>query len=102
MIDIEPTCDRCGLCCSSYTFWMSNRSFDDDPKGIKRLMNLHAIEPVRNKEGELGACIPIRCKAMIFDGEHWACGIYKNRPVVCKEYFCERMIKKALANGVCL
>jgi hypothetical protein len=100
--DIQPECDRCGLCCSTYSFWMSNRSFDNDPKEIKRLILLHGCQPMKNDKGELGISIPIKCSALIFKDGQWTCALGDKRPVVCKEYFCERMIKKALerANGV--
>jgi Fe-S-cluster containining protein len=80
---------------------MSNRSFDDDPKEIKRLIEYHGCLPTKNKKGELGIIIPLTCIHLEFIDGKSRCRIYEKRPVVCKEYFCEKVIKEALEkNGV--
>jgi len=105
-MNINSICERCGKCCNTYSFWMTNRSFDDDPLEIKRLIEYHGCTPMKNKEGELGISIPMTCIHLeMIDGKA-TCKIHDTRPVVCKEYYCEKVIKKALeeqiANGVCL
>lgn len=94
--DIQPVCQRCGLCCDGYTFRMTNRSFDNDPMGIKALMEYHGLKPLRNSKGELGVNIPGKCiHHEKRDGKSF-CKIHENRPQVCRNYFCEKVIKKAL------
>jgi len=83
---------------------MTNRSFDDDPKAIKKLIKFHNCEPIRNKQGALGIKIPMTCIHLeMVDGKS-TCKIHDNKPVVCKEYYCGRAIEKALeeqlANGI--
>jgi len=80
---------------------MTNRDFEDDPKEIKRLIQYHGCIPVKNQKGELGMSVPIKCRFLIFKDEKWTCAIEDKKPIVCKEYFCERVIKKAL-NGICV
>ena len=106
MIKLNPICERCGKCCDTYSFWMGNRNFDDDPKEIKRLIEYHGCIPMKNAKGELGIKIPMTCVYLeMIDGKS-VCKIHDEKPVVCKEYYCERIIKKALeeqiVNGVCL
>jgi len=102
---IEPICERCGKCCNGYTFWMTNRSFDNDPTEIKRLIEYHNLVVLKNKKGEMGIHIPGACVHLeMIDGKS-KCKIYDNRPVVCQEYYCEKVIKKALkemADGLCV
>ena len=102
---IEPKCERCGKCCDTYSFWMTNRSFDNDPKEIKRLAKYHGLTLMRNKKGELGIKIPMTCEHLeMIDGKA-TCKIHDTRPVVCQEYFCGKVIKKALEeqlSGICL
>jgi Fe-S-cluster containining protein len=81
---------------------MTNRSFDDDPKEIKRL-----IIAMKNKQGELGIKIPMTCRHLENNDEGiFACTINDTKPVVCQEYFCEKVIKTALekemSNGICV
>jgi hypothetical protein len=83
---------------------MKNRSFDDDPQGIKELIRYHGCIPMKNAEGELGIRIPMPCKHQYEEDGKVYCRIWENRPPVCKNYFCEPIIKTALeqSNGVCL
>ena len=83
---------------------MTNRSYDDDPMGIKDLMRYHGLEPLRNAKGELGVHISGDCEHHgKKDGKSF-CKIHDKRPPVCRNYFCEKVIKKALeeqlTNGV--
>ena len=145
--DLNIECERCGLCCTGYTFWtdknydefkpeldrlsllheyiiflMPNRSFDNDTKEIKRLMRYHNLIPLRgengelgisvsvkevkifkNSKGELGVHIPGQCEHFERIDKKASCKIYETRPVVCKEYYCKKIIDKAvqkLVNGV--
>lgn len=102
---IEPVCQRCGDCCRTYTFWLTNRSFDNDPKEIKRLAEYHNLECMKNAKGELGIKIPMTCIHLkMVDGKS-ECAIQDDKPVVCREYFCGKAIAKALeglTNGVCV
>lgn len=100
--EIKPVCENCGRCCNSYTFWMINRSFDNDEKEIKRLIEYHGCEPIKNKKGELGIKIPMTCRHLEIKEGKSRCKIYESRPLVCKEYFCEKVLKKALEDGVCI
>ena len=81
-------CLRCGQCCNTYSFWMSNRSFDDDPKEIKRLIAYHFCTPMKNAQGELGIKIPFTCIHLGWDNGKSFCKIHDTKPVVCKEYYC--------------
>ena len=106
MIDsIEPICERCGKCCNTYSFWMTNRSFDNDPDEIKRLATYHGLELMKHREtGELGLKIPMTCKHLGWKDGKSFCKIYKTRPVVCKKYFCGKAVELALEklNGICV
>ena len=86
---------------------MTNRSFDDDPKGIKKLMEYHGLRPLKNAKGELGINIPGDCQHLTKDKDgKYGCAIYEDRPVVCREYYCQMAIDlgKELEklSGVCL
>ena len=62
MLDqLNPICERCGTCCVGYTFWMTNRSYDDDPQEIKKLIEFHGLKTMKNNKGELGIHIPSKC-----------------------------------------
>lgn len=101
-IKLEPECEQCGQCCNTYSFWLTNRSYDNDPKEIKRLIEYHCCEPMKNKRGQLGIKIPMTCiELRLIDGIS-SCDIHDHKPVVCKEYYCEKIIKKALEklNGI--
>jgi Fe-S-cluster containining protein len=82
---------------------MSNREFYNDPKEIRRLIEYHGCVPMKNEKGELGIKIPLSCIHLeIIEGKS-KCRINDTKPVVCREYFCEKIIKKALEkelNGV--
>ena len=102
---MNPICERCGLCCDGYTVWMTNRSYDDDPKEIKRLMEYHGIKPIKNAQGELGIHIPGKCVHFEWVDGKASCKINDTKPVVCREYFCAKAIAlgekiEELANGV--
>jgi len=86
---------------------MTNRSYDDDPKEIKKLMSYHGIKPLKNKEGELGIHIPCKCEHFYEDNGKAACAIHDTRPIVCREYFCAKACElgkhlEDIANGVYL
>jgi len=139
-MDLNPICERCGLCCKGYTFWltgkpydsgkkelelikseyitfwMENRSFDEDTTEIKKLMSYHNLTPLRREDGilginvllsvikfrqnirgELGIHIPGDCNYLTKDKDNnYGCAIHEKRPIVCREYACEKIIKKAL------
>jgi len=143
-MEINPICERCGLCCKGYTFWitgkqydigkkelesikkenvtfwMENRSFDEDTKEIKRLMEYHNLAPLRREDGVLGinvllSSIELRrningelgihilgdCNYLTKDKDNnYGCTIHDKRPIVCREYACEKIIKKALEKAV--
>ena len=93
---IEPECFNCGKCCNSYSFWMTNRSFDDDPKEIKKLIEYHNCQPMKNEKGELGIKIPMTfIHLRTVDGDS-QCAIQDDKPVVCREYYCGAAIAKGL------
>jgi len=97
MDSIEPICNNCGQCCDSYSFWLTNRDFDTDPKEIKRLAKYHGLILMKHKRtGELGIKIPITCKHLGWKNGKSFCKINDTKPVVCREYFCEKAISKAL------
>lgn len=93
---IDFKCESCGKCCDSYSFWMSNRSYEDDPKEIKRLIEYHGCAPVRGENGILGINIPLTCIYLGWkDGKSY-CKIHDKKPIVCKEYYCKKVIDKAV------
>jgi Fe-S-cluster containining protein len=103
-------CERCGACCDTYSFHMTNRFFDDDPTEIKRLIEYHNCTPVKvnNPNGKdfLGIRIPQTCINLDWDKDGKSiCKIHDNKPIVCNEYYCKKVIEKAvhkLANGLCI
>jgi Fe-S-cluster containining protein len=102
-LQIEPECERCGKCCDTYSFHMSNRFFDDDPTEIKKLIEYHNCTPIRvsNPGGKdfLGIRIPQTCVHLKMVKGKAVCKIHDKRPRVCKEYFCKKVIEKALRRG---
>jgi Fe-S-cluster containining protein len=99
-MNIEPECQRCGDCCRTYSFWMSNRSYDDDPTEIKRLIECHNCEPMRNAKGELGIKIPMTCIHLRMQDGKSSCAIHDSKPIVCKRYHCGRAIEKGLEKSL--
>jgi len=98
-MDINPICERCGKCCDTYSFWMTNRSYEDDPTEIKRLIEYHNCEPMRGANGELGIKIPMTCIHLEWDEGKAKCKIYDTRPKVCRDYSCKKIIDKAIAKA---
>ena len=100
-MDITPICERCGKCCNTYSFQMLNRDPDNDPKEIARLIKYHGCEPLRCKQPDgtyvMGIRIPMTCEHLEqTENGKFSCKIHETRPVVCKEYFCEKIIAKAV------
>lgn len=78
---------------------MFNRSYDNDPKEIKKLIKYHNCEPIRNAKGELGIKIPMTCIHLRMKDGVSSCAIHDTKPVVCREYFCGKAIAKGLEGG---
>lgn len=93
---LNPICEQCGTCCDGYTFWMTNRSYDDDPTEIKKLIEFHGLRTMKNSKGELGIHIPSKCINLEMKDGKPSCKIEAIKPVVCREYYCEKVIAKAL------
>jgi Fe-S-cluster containining protein len=75
---------------------MTNRNYEDDPKEIKRLIEYHHCSPIKNAKGELGISIPLTCIHLGWDKEGKSfCKIQDKKPIVCKEYYCQRVKEKA-------
>jgi Fe-S-cluster containining protein len=95
---MDPKCQRCGNCCKSPFIVMENIKLDDgDPRELIRYYTYHSCEPMEKEiQGKkvLAIRIPIPCKH--FNQEQKTCMIYENRPVVCKEFFCKKVIEKAV------
>jgi Fe-S-cluster containining protein len=83
---------------------MSNRSFDNDPTEVKRLIEYHNCEPMRNAKGELGIKIPMTCIHLRMNDSESECAIHDDKPIVCKRYHCGKAIEEGLKklNGVCI
>jgi Fe-S-cluster containining protein len=93
---IKPKCESCGLCCKSLTFWMENRSFNNDHLELKRWIEYHNCIPQKNSKGELGIKVKEPCIHLGWDknGKSF-CKIHDNKPIVCKKYHCDKVKKKA-------
>ena len=91
----ELICERCGYCCSSAFFVLSDQD-TEDKKELGRWFSYHHCDvmPYPTPNGDrLGIRIPLVCKYLSFDKEKgvYQCTIYDERPLVCREYFCKRM-----------
>jgi len=65
----------------------------EDEKEIGKWLRLHRCDVSKYQSGDkevLGVAIPIVCAWLSFDREEgkYKCEHYKERPLVCKEYFC--------------
>lgn len=93
-------CKRCGKCCSSFFLALDNIPIDQDEKEIARLASYHGCEPMEYN-GKLAIKVPNPCKHLSWDEDGKAvCLIYENRPIVCREYFCQKAIKAGIVDLV--
>ena len=90
----EKKCQRCGLCCKSTFFALTDVHYDDDIKEIGRWAQYHGVQITRyTVDGidRLGINIPGECKFLVKDNDGmYSCAIYEKRPEICKQYFCKR------------
>lgn|SRR4030042_4231629 len=101
--EIVLECERCGKCCKSTFLALGNIPIDGDTKEIGKWLLYHNIEPMKYKIGDqevLAANIPLSCKYLDMDADKCICKIYNDRPVVCKEYFCQKVINQIMNKKV--
>ena len=86
-------CERCGNCCL-YT----KITIPDTEDGIEgsKWVELHGCKVTR-KNGDISVIVPAICDHLYFDpGKmHFVCGIYNERPKVCRDYLCNEAKKEA-------
>lgn len=97
----DGICERCGHCCMTAFLAQANILISDDKKEIGRWLALHHCEVFKYKIGEhevLACKIPLVCKWLEFDEKNgcFKCKDYEHRPVVCREYYCKRVIDKKI------
>lgn len=100
-------CERCGKCC---TEMMMRVPFQQRPTveehlkdraDIERFYELHGFEVLPSMAGEIILRIPAACRHLVtegmekYDPEHFpgqpaACGIYADRPEICRTFECPR------------
>ena len=94
-------CKRCGHCCTSAFFALTDRPADEDNLELARWISYHGCEVMKyhsaqvNKE-VLSIRIPIVCQHLKRENGVYTCAIYENRPKVCRDYLC----KDAMNEGV--
>lgn len=82
-MDTKNKCGDCSRCCE-YVWLPIAINLNDD---YKRFLKYQGIE-VLEKNGFTQALFKNGCSKLI-DGK---CSIYKDRPDVCKKYFCNKII----------
>ena len=75
---------------------MTNRKFDDDPTEIKKLIEYHNCIPMRRHDGVLGIQNPLTCKYLKTKKGKCLCMIQDEKPKVCADYFCKKVLDKAV------
>lgn len=88
-------CLRCGYCCMTAFFALTDIPADDDKQEIGRWIQCHGCEPMRypskdGKEDVLAVKIPIVCQHLEQNDGVYGCKIHSTRPKVCQNYFCKR------------
>jgi len=94
-VEARLKCERCGYCCSTAFFFLSDQGMEDK-KELGKWFSYHHCDVMSypTPDGDrLGVRIPLVCKYLGFDKEKgvYQCTIYEERPLVCREYFCKRM-----------
>lgn len=89
----EKKCLRCGRCCLWATFSLKGEA-DNDRQEIKRWLEGHhcvsVLYPEKDGKMTMGVRIPLICQYLKCKDGVYSCKIYETRPVICKEYFCQR------------
>lgn len=87
-------CKRCGQCCSVAFVGLHSIKIDDDKQEVYRWLGYHSCKPSRLQTDD-GDClmirIPIICQHLSFKKGIAHCGIYDNRPMICKDFTCVKM-----------
>lgn len=89
-------CLRCGQCCTSASVALFNVPIEHDVRELGKWLEHHHCqqEKVSTPMGDvLGIRIPLMCKHITYDHDGIAtCEIYEDRPHICKEFECQRMM----------
>jgi len=81
--DKDNLCEQCvALCCRYYAFEIDKPKTKRDFEDIRWFM-LHEGTIVFVEEGDWYVQVNRKCKALLPDNR---CGIYENRPSICREY----------------
>ena len=85
-------CKRCGRCCLYTKITLPNT--EDGIDGSKWIQ-LHGCE-IKHSKNELAVIVPAICDHLYFDPkEGFACGIYNDRPKICRNYLCDKAKKES-------
>jgi len=97
-MEIKPKCKKCGGCCKSPFIAFEGIDLDKgDPLELVRYYNYHNFDPMQKViGGKRVLCIRIPIPCNYLDEETGLCVIYDNRPIVCRDYFCEKAIGDAI------
>src|SRR5262245_56300679 len=83
-------CARCGKCCMSAAFWLGPVGGPESWDHI-RWIQLHGLKVDIAPVGEqlyYGVEFPTPCRELRRVGNQFICGIYENRPAMCRTYDC--------------
>jgi Fe-S-cluster containining protein len=91
---MDSTCQRCGYCCMTAFLTLENVPIGQDDKEIAQWLDLHHCEPMDYQGRCLAVKIPLVCAWLQFDPEKgfYRCADYEHRPVLCREYQCQRKV----------
>ena len=91
-------CIRCGQCCISAILHITLCGMTDEfIKDYARWLSFHGCDDMKRIDNDKGSTlmfrIPKMCTHLSFDTKNGlsSCAIYKDRPMICKDYLCERI-----------
>lgn len=97
-------CKRCGKCCQRMIIALHNVPINNDKQELGRWLSYHGVETTKifnGKEDVLAIKFNKLCKfAETKDGLFYSCKIYKNRPQICRDYWCSENNLQALMDKI--
>ena len=91
----EWVCKRCSMCCIDAFMNLWEITEDNKDKLLDRAIWLkhHRCDPIKIKQNGkdfLAVSVPLTCRHLKHKEGGYSCGIYDDRPELCKKYNCGR------------
>lgn len=86
-------CLRCGVCCKQTFFVLRDVPVEQDEREIAKWAMYHGVKVMRygiDGVDYLAVSLPGVCRYLIEKDGEFSCAIYRQRPKVCQDYFCDR------------